>query len=228
VILSAADELQRRDEEVAAEIAGIDELATSAAALRERAVAVRDALAAVPAEAAAVEHSVEEACARESQAHAELAAAERRLAGLEAARRRKDDEIAQARRQVSAAADALSDAHARVQRLLARRLELRDEDRALQIESAQLLEQAREVASRIRAVPRVMDAGKGEPGDTLDDLDTWGGQARAALFVTRGTLDDERERIVLEAGSLVASVLGDAQPGTSVALVRRRLEEALR
>lgn len=227
-VLSAADELQRRDDAVAAEIAGIDELAGAAAALRERAVAVRDGLLAIPAEAAALERSVEEARERESEAQAELADAEHRLAGLEAARRRREDEIVQARRAVTTAAEAVADAHARVQRLLARRLELRDEERALQDESAALVPRARDIAARIRLAPRVMDAGKGDPGESLDELDAWGGHARAALFVTRGALDGEREQIVLEASALVASVLGEAPAGASVALVRRRLEEALR
>lgn len=226
-ILSAADELQRRDDAVATEIAAVDSLAGAAAAVRERAVAMRDGLAAIPGEAAAVERSVEEACQRESHAQAELAQAESRLAGLEAARRRRDDEIDQARREVGTAADMVADAHARVRRLLARRLELRDEEYALREEAAALVRRAQDVAARIREVPRVMDAAKGDPGASLDELDDWGGRARAALFVARGVLDGEREQIVHEASSLVASVLGEAPAGTSVALVRRRLEEAL-
>jgi chromosome segregation ATPase len=226
-ILAAAEELQRRDDAIAAEIAGIDELAAAAAAVRERAVAVRDALVSIPIEATAVERSQEEAGTRESRAREELADAEHRLAGLEAARRRKNEEIAQARREVSTARDTLADAHSRVQRLLARRLELRDEEQALLEDSKQLAAEAAEVAVRIRAEPRVMDAGKGDPGASLDELDAWGGRARAALFVARGTLAEERERIVQEASFLVASVLGEAPAGASVALVRRRLEEAL-
>ena len=165
---------------------------------------------------------------RERDAQIELVDAEHLLAGLEASRRRRADEIAQARRQVSTARDALSDADRRRERLLARRLELRDEETSLREQTGDLVAEAHVVAERIQAVSRVMDAGKGEPGASLDEIDDWGGRARAALFVARGTAENERERIVYEASALVGSVLGEAPPGSSVALARRRLEEALR
>lgn len=226
-VLAAADELHRLDEAVAAEIAQLDELAAAAAALRARAGEVRGALLAIPSESAAVERSVEEARAREGQAHDELSQAEQRLAGLESSRRRRDDELAQARQAVTTARESLLDARHRVERLLGRRLELRDQEQTLRGEAALLVDRARDVANRIRDVPRVMEAGKGEPGDSLEALDAWGGAARAALFVARGTVENERERIVLEASSLAASVLGEAPAGASVALVRRRLAESL-
>jgi len=50
----------------------------------------------------------------------------------------------------------------------------------------------------------------------------------AALFVVRGQREGERERLVREANELGGSVLGEQVAGASVALVRRRLEEALR
>lgn len=226
-ILAAADELQRRDDAVAAEIAELDELASTAAAVRSNALEVRDALAAVPVEAAAVEHSLGEARERASDAHAELAEATHRLAGLEAARRRREDDVLQARRRVSTATEAVADTRSRVDRLLAKRLEVRDEERALRDSADALNVEAHAVAERIRSVPGVMDAGKGVPGTSLDSIDDWAARARAALFVARGTVEIERERIVHEASALLGSVLGEAPAGTSVALARRRLEEAL-
>jgi hypothetical protein len=47
------------------------------------------------------------------------------------------------------------------------------------------------------------------------------------LLVSRGTLEAERERVVVEANELAALVLGDSSAGSSVTLVRRRLEEAV-
>jgi chromosome segregation ATPase len=226
-ILEAADELQRRDDVVAAEIAELDGLAAGVASTRARAIDVRAGLASVPLEATALEGSIEDAKAREGEAHAELADAERRLAGLEASRRRKPEEIAQARRRATNAREVLTDARHRVERLLARRLELRAQERELQAEAESLLGEARALARRIGGAPRVPEAGKGIPGASLDELDEWGGRARAALFVARGTAETERERVVNEAAALLGSVLGDAPAGASVALARRRLEEAL-
>ncbi len=225
--LAAARELQRRDDAVAGELEELDELAADVAAVRARAVGVREALSAIPDAAAAVELSLQEALEREVAAHRELGIAEARLAALEAGRRRKEDEVAQAHVEVADARDVLSDSASRVQRLRARTQEIREEERALRDEADALTAQARAVAGRMQASRLVMAAGKGDPGSSLDDLDAWGGRARAALFVTRGSLENERERIVLEASSLAASVLGEAPAGASVALVRRRLERAL-
>ncbi len=50
---------------------------------------------------------------------------------------------------------------------------------------------------------------------------------RSALLVARGSLEAERERIVVEANALGAAVLGESLGARSVALVRRRLETEL-
>jgi hypothetical protein len=47
------------------------------------------------------------------------------------------------------------------------------------------------------------------------------------LFVVRGTLETERERVVVEANALGSAVLGEALGASSVATVRRRVEQAL-
>ena len=58
-------------------------------------------------------------------------------------------------------------------------------------------------------------------------INMYAARAHAALFVVRGGLENERERIVLEANSLAASALGEQGGGASVALVRQRLEASL-
>jgi hypothetical protein len=98
---------------------------------------------------------------------------------------------------------------------------------ALQAEAEGLTVAARDVAAALQDAPRVADAGKGDPGSTLAEIEDWGARARAALFVARGTLDNERERVVSEAAALAEAVLGEQPSGASVALVRRRLEQAL-
>ena len=61
--------------------------------------------------------------------------------------------------------------------------------------------------------------------DSLDEMEQWSLVARSALLVSRGTLELERERLVVEANELAALVLGESSAGSSVRLVRRRLEE---
>ena len=68
------------------------------------------------------------------------------------------------------------------------------------------------------------DSARDEPGDTLADVEEWGARVRAGLFVAQGTLETERERIVAEANALGTAVLGEDLGGSSVALVRRRVE----
>ena len=225
-LLALAAELERRDEEIAAQIALVAELAARAGTVRERAVHVLEHLAGIPDELASIESSDVLAREAEREARADLAAAEARLAAVESARRPKEDDLAQARSSAVTAREALADALSRVARLATRRGELQDAERALSAEGEGLTVEARDIAAGMRDAPRVSDAGKVEPGTTLDEIEQWGGIARAALFVSHGTLETERERIVVEAHALGASVLGDQPAGTSVALVRQRLEQS--
>jgi chromosome segregation ATPase len=226
-VLALAVELERRDEEVAAQIALVAELAGRAGTVRERAGHIQEQLAGIPDELASIEASDALAREAEREARADLAAAEARLAAVESARRPKEDDLAQARSSAVTAREALADALSRISRLGTRRSELHEIEGALTAEAEGLMVEARDIAAGIRDAPRVSDAGKVEPGTTLDAIEEWGGITRAALFVSHGTLETEREQIVVEAHALGASVLGDQPPGTSVALVRRRLEQSL-
>ena len=77
---------------------------------------------------------------------------------------------------------------------------------------------------RLAEVPRVSRAGLEPAGPGLDGIDEWASRVAAALLVVRSGLDTERDRLIREANELAASVLGDQNVGTSVALVRARLE----
>ena len=226
-LLALAEELELRDAAIAAQISEIAELAERAGAVRARAAEIRVQLAGIPVELEALAHAERDAEEAVRVARAELTDAEARLTTLEGARRRREDEIERARRTVLDAREAVADAEARVVRLEARGRELRDLESTLEAEADGLVVPARSVAEAIGAVPRVSDAGKSSPGSTLADIDEWGARTRVALFVARGTLDAERERIVAEAESLGAAVLGEDLAGASVTLVRRRLEQAL-
>jgi len=220
-------DLERRDEAVAGQIAVIGALAERVATVRGRAAEIRDALNQLPVELAAVERAQDASRIALDEARAELVEAERKREHVEGSRRSTREEKAAARRTAQDAREALADAEHRVERLHDQRDGLVETRQALQAEADGLGVTARDIATALQDAPRVADAGKREPGSTLAEIEDWGGRARAALFVARGTLDNERERVVAEANALAEAVLGEQPSGTSVALVRRRLEQAL-
>ncbi len=225
--LRHAAELQRRDDAVARDLELLAVLAGRAGAVRSRASEVREALARIPEELDSVASRrllVESVAAA---ARSELAAAEERLAQLERARRTKPDEIERARSEAATARHELEDAESQLERLDAEEGEVRARERELETEAAALPREAALVAADLRAAPRVTESAKADPGPHLDDLEEWGAQVRSALFVARGTLETERERIVVEANALGTAVLGESLGGSSVSVIRRRVEERL-
>jgi hypothetical protein len=226
-LLAHASDLDRRDQELAGEIAVLDELAGAVGALRPHAAHVRTALESLPSERGAAETAEAEARTALALARQALAVAEERLAELERGRRSRQDDVDQARRELTRAGEDAHDAGIRVERIVTRRAELNDLGRALDAQAEGLVGEARSVADRIAAIPRVADAGWVDPGTSLVDLERWGAQARASLFVARSALATERERIVVEANTLGSAVLGEPLGASSVAVVRRRIEQAL-
>lgn len=221
--LAHAEELQRRDDELAAGIGEVAELLVRADAVHARAGAILALLDALPAEVARSEAAVAEATAREQRASDELVAARLRLDALPQDRRRAEEARAQARRELLRAGEELADASARTARLGARHDGLVASGATLQDEADELAAAAGEIAAVLRTVARVSESGREEPGPGLESLVEWGGRVRAALFVVRGGLESERERILVEAGTMGAAVLGEQVAGASVAAVRRRL-----
>ena len=100
--------------------------------------------------------------------------------------------------------------------------ELADADTAIPA----LEDEARALSRRLAEVPRISQAGLEPPEPGLAGLDEWASRVAAALLVVRSGLETERERLIREANELAASVLGDPDVGTSVALARARLERA--
>jgi chromosome segregation ATPase len=226
-LLADAVALERRDETVAGELDRIRSLAERVGAVRSRAGEVRAALERLPLEREELAQRLAEAHAESARSRDELARAEERVAALESSRRRREDELDRARKELVTARDAQRDAEAQIARLGERAAELDADERALQGERDGLVRAAADAAVELRANGRVTDAAGREPGTTLEQLEDWGGHARSALFVARGTLENERERIVVEANALGSAVLGEPLGASSVALVRRRLEERL-
>jgi chromosome segregation ATPase len=226
-LLALATALERRDEIVALELDALRELAERVDTTRTRAAAVRDGLGRLPDELDELRRRRAQGKADADAARSRLAAAEARLGELEGARRRREDAVDRARSEVATARDALDDAVAQLERLAEREHSLLEDRESLEAEGKRLVRDAAEVAGELRAVERIAEVAGREPGETLEELEEWGGQARSALFVARGALETERERIVVEANALGSAVLGEQLGASSVAIVRRRIEDRL-
>jgi hypothetical protein len=226
-LVTHARELERRDVDVAARIDVAAGLLRRVDDVRARARRVRTALAALPGEVERVEQAASEARSREAEARTELADAENRLERVSHSRRAGDDARAGAERAVRRAAVAVADAAATVARTQDHLKELAGEAVALLAEGEGLAVEAWSVAEAVAEVPRLSDSGRTAPGTSLEEIEDWGARVHAGLFVVRGGLENERERIVLEANALAAAALGEQGGGASVALVRKRLEASL-
>ena len=224
--IAHAAELERRDSEIANELEVVRHLEERVGAIRGRAGSVREALERVPLEREDLDRRRIEADEAVTAAHADVDRTESRVASLEAGRRKRDDELDRARKEAATARDALADALAVRARVDELESALAEEERALLAEREALAGAAELVAEGVRDVGRVTESAGRAPGTSLADLDDWGGRVRSALFVARGTLEAERERVVLEANALGTAVLGEQLGASSVALVRRRLEAA--
>jgi len=224
-LLAIARELERRDDAVARELEVVIAVAGRAAHVRSRAAATRAALEAVPAELAELAGRRDDADVELADAKTNLASAVARLEELSSSRRRRVDEVQRAEKELATAREALSDAESRLGRVNALEAALESQARELDEQKARLGEEASVVASELRALERVAAAATDDPEPELSALEEWGGQVRSALFVARATLEQERERIVVEANVLGASALGEDLGASSVALVRRRLEQ---
>jgi hypothetical protein len=221
VLLRLARELEARDQRLAAAIAEVEELQRSADEVRERASAIEDFLARLPLEQEAAEEALREAA---GDAEVRRLAADDAGVELERAERSGDRErVAAARRAHVRARDAAASAERKAARAAEALEELVREEQSMRAEAPRLKERARELAGRLAAVRRISRRAAAPPGPGLDGTIEWGARARAALFVVRGGLDAERERVVREANELAASVLGEPAAATSVSLVRERL-----
>jgi chromosome segregation ATPase len=225
--LAHAAALERRDAAVARELDVVRALAERAAAVRGRAGEIRTKLERIPADLAELEARRVETEAAGARAQTELEAAEARVAELERGRRRRPDELERARSETRAARALLADTESQLARIDGQTADLRAEEEALHREARELSHHATTLAAEVRGVTRVTESAGNEPGDDLGDVEECGARARAALFVARGTLETERERIVLEANALGTAVLGESLGASSVAVVRRRLEDRL-
>lgn len=213
--LAYARELEAQDASLAAAIAVVDGLYREARELRERAAHVQNVLARLPGERAAAAGAVDAAAAELAQRQEEAGQAEQELARLEGSR--KEEAVLAARRAAVRTRDTAASAERKLVRAREALERLEREVSAAEAEIPALDLRARDLAARLRGVPRVAVP---EPAAMVG----WASSVETALFVARGGLETERERIVRQANELAAGALGEPLFATSVSLVRERLE----
>jgi hypothetical protein len=120
--------------------------------------------------------------------------------------------------------DAATTAERKLARLRGEVEALEAEARAIEAGLPELEPRAEVLAGRIRALHRAPDPAFPEPGPA--GVAAWASRAEASLFVARGGLETERDRIVRQANELAASALGETL-ASSVSRVREQLEQRL-
>lgn len=221
-LLALARELEWADERVAAAIAEAVTLENEAGAVGSRAAGLENFLERLPAELEAAAAGLAEAAADQARKDEDLVQAELELAA--AAQAEKDERLAAARRAVVRTRDAAAMARKRVERAREARRSLEREAEGAAGVTAELERRGHELSERVGRLERISAAAAAPPAPGLRGLVDWAARVRTALFVVRGGLETERERIVREANELGASALGEPVVATSVSLVRRRLE----
>jgi chromosome segregation ATPase len=213
-LLSFAEELERRDADVARALARVEALQAEVDELRTHAAAAASFLVTLPAALAD--------CASDEQASVEArdqAARAAREAEQLVERAEKEEQRLEAERALQRARDDLNAAEFWVTQARAAHAELDRQGAARRAEAERLARRAVELASRVRDVPA---ASADLPG-ALE----WASRARGSLLLEHSGLAREREEVVREATELLASVLGEPLTATAVAGVRERLARAL-
>ena len=218
--LAFAVELEQRDETAAARLATLAALDRSVDDIRAQAERVSVFNERLPADRSHLEQALVDAETDLSSARDALVGANEAVA-----RARSDDARTTARRHEAHAASDLHTSEERRNRLAGRQESLEREAVEADSESASLFAEALALSGALETAPRV--ARPAPPGPHLEEILEWTARAHAALFVARSGLETERERVVREANELAASVLGEPLYATSVAVVRKRIQERL-
>jgi chromosome segregation ATPase len=207
-LLSFAEELERRDADVAQALARVEALQAEVDELRTHVTAAASFLVTLPT-----------ALADRASDEREQAAQAARAAEQLVERAEKEEERKEAERALQRAHDDLHAAEFWVTQARAAHVELERQGTARRAEAERLARRAVELAPRVRDVP----AAQADLPGALE----WASRARGSLLLEHSGLAREREEVVREATELLASVLGEPLTATAVAGVRERLARAL-
>jgi len=224
--LAILEDLERAEDEVAAEMAEIDELYAASENVRGRALELVAFLEALPEERDAAQREIEGSAQALEDSEAAAQRAEQELAAAEAAG--DEERLAAARRFHIRARDTLGLAERRARDAHARRAELEAAAAAAEEEARGLAARADELAAALSRRPRVAVQAGVRPGADPAEIAEWGTQVRAALLVARSQVAAERDALVRQANELAAVAVGEPIAAMSAAgaadLLRRTLE----
>jgi predicted nucleic acid-binding Zn-ribbon protein len=219
-------ELERADEAVSATLAELDELAAAVEEVRTGALELEALLIRLPAERERLASDLAEAEPAAAQARELLVQAEAEHADATA---RRDEERARvAARLEVRARDALRMAERRVDEVRREQAAVAAQVEAVDAEIPRLDERARTLAGALAVRPRLAAEAGSVPEPGLTGIAEWGTQARAALFVARGSLASEQDALIRQANELGSLVLGEPVAAWNAAAVARRVERAKR
>ena len=218
-LVAYARELETQDTALADAIAEADALRTEVSELRARAQHAVYFLARLPQEREALAAGLADAEEELERRRREAAEAAARLE-----RAQKEEGVLAARRAVVRTRDAVTTAEGKAARLRGDADALEAEAEAIEAELPELERHAVELAERIRALHRASDPGVPEPGAA--GIAAWASRTEASVFVARGGLETERDRVIRQANELAASALGETLSST-VSRVREQLEQRL-
>jgi DNA repair exonuclease SbcCD ATPase subunit len=217
-------ELERADEEVAATLAELDDLAREVEGVSRRVVELEAFLLGLPADRRRLEAATEEAEQSLDLVRQELAAAEQESAETE--RAKGEGRAAAARHRAVRAGDSLHMADRRLAEVRAERQELDATAEAAARETRELEQTALRLAAALRDRPRLAELAGVQPASGLSGVAEWASGARAGLVVARSSLASERDALIRQANELGAVVLGEPVLVTSPAEIARRIERA--
>jgi hypothetical protein len=226
--LAILEDLERSEEEVAAELTEIDELYAACEQVRLAAHDLVDLLARLPEEREAAAHELDEAAQALQEAGAVFRNAEQELA---AAEKSGDQEVlAAAKRFHIRTRDALHLAERRTRTAEDHAAELAAAATAAEEHVKELNARARELAQVLGRRPRVAVETAIPPDASPAQVAEWGTQARAALLVARSQIAADRDALVRQANELAANVVGEPVAAMSAAgaadLLRRTLDQS--
>jgi chromosome segregation ATPase len=210
--LEVADELERRDADVATRLARVEQRQRDVDDLREATDLLTAQLQRLPEQLE--RQADDEAAALEAQAQAVTAVRERE----EALARSRDADRPTAERHLDDARASLHAAERVVVEAKARGEALRAEEAAAGRDVASAVDRAHALGAPPTA--------HGEPADVLAALAAWASKERGALLVEHSGLERERDAVVREASELLGSVLGEPMASTAVAGLRARIERS--
>jgi hypothetical protein len=213
-LLAFADELERRDVELAAALEAVERVQVEVDEVRVRAAACLAFLASLPGRTSAAAAEEQAARASKHAAGAAFGEADARLerAGSGEARLAAENAVQEARERFDAASRWADEAAAALAHLAEEAAERQAEGRRLESRALRLSARAHGVAFA---------------GGGLEGVSDWASTARGALLLERAALAAEREQIVREANELLAGAIGEPLLSTAVAGLRAKLERAV-